>query len=89
MIPVSKNQTSINPVLIDFGFASKYVDREGIHLDKSEIQTFQGNILFASKHQMDFSLTSRRDDLISLAYILMFLINNLQMPLMPIDMVSI
>ena len=87
MIPVSKNQTSINPVLIDFGFASKYVDREGIHLEKSEIQTFQGNILFASKYQMNFSLTSRRDDLISIGYILMFLLNNLQMPLMPVDMI--
>ena len=37
---------------------------------------------------MNFSLTSRRDDLISIGYILLFLLNNLQLPLLPLEFVK-
>lgn len=37
---------------------------------------------------MNFSLTSRRDDLISIGYILLFLLNNLQLPLLPLELVK-
>ena len=76
MIPISKNTSKFNPILIDYGFASKFVNKQGNHLSLSGVSTFQGNILFASKNQMDFSLTSRRDDIISIAYILLFLLND-------------
>ena len=36
---------------------------------------FQGNILFASLNQMEFRQTSRRDDLISLFFLLVYLLN--------------
>ena len=64
--------------LIDFGFSDKYVycpDNE--HISESEtVDFFQGNMLFASVHQMDFKKTSRKDDLISLFYLLIYMLNN-------------
>lgn len=71
-------------VLVDFGFANFYVDKEGNHIDQSEtVETFQGNLLFASLEQLNFCKTSRRDDMVSLGYLLMYLLNNNEMPLMP------
>ena len=37
---------------------------------------FQGNTLFASERQMSCKKTSRKDDLISLFYLLIFMLNN-------------
>ena len=70
------------PILIDFGFAAKYMDKDGNHIEqgKKEDSRFQGNITFASKHQMDFKITSRRDDLISLCYLLFYVLNNFGLP---------
>ena len=36
---------------------------------------FQGNLIFASKHCFNLVTHSRRDDLISLAYLLLYLID--------------
>lgn len=34
--------------LIDFGFATKYLDKEGSHLPEKHIELFQGNLIFSS-----------------------------------------
>jgi serine/threonine protein kinase len=61
--------------LIDFGFATKYKDRKGVHNPKVQIDKFRGNMIFASRNQLQFYATSRRDDLISLCYVLIYLLN--------------
>ena len=63
--------------LVDFGFAARYIDKKTrVHIDEHEIETFRGNMIFASLNQLKFQMTSRRDDLISLCYLLIYIINN-------------
>ena len=64
--------------LIDFGFAQKYVKKDGKeHIsDKERVECFQGNIIFSSERQMAFHKTCRKDDFISLFYMLIFMLNN-------------
>ena len=40
-------------------------------------------MLFASVDQLEFKRTTRRDDLISLSYLLLFLLNNCEFPCLP------
>ena len=61
--------------LVDFGFATKYKDKKGNHIELGELPSFRGNIIFASRDQMEFKTTSRRDDLISMCYILVYLLH--------------
>ena len=65
--------------LVDFGYATKYLDSHGKHIKEETLDRFRGNIIFASLPQLQFSATSRRDDLISLCYLLVYLINNGQL----------
>lgn len=62
--------------LVDFGFATKYLDSKGKHIKEGKVNVFRGNIMFASLNQMKFDVTSRRDDLISVCYILVYLLND-------------
>ena len=63
--------------LVDYGFASAYVDKTtGKHIAKTEVDTFRGNMIFASLNQLNFKITSRRDDIISLCYLLIYMLNN-------------
>ena len=60
--------------LIDFGLCTDYLDATGAHL-KFENQTkFIGNLSLSSKNAMNFMTVSRRDDLISLTYLLIYMI---------------
>jgi casein kinase 1 len=71
--------------LIDFGISKYYKDQDGKHLPENNRVLFAGNILFSSvtafrnKCKYLASLTnlepSRRDDIISLLYMLVYLIN--------------
>ena len=62
--------------LIDFGYAQTYRDEEGCHHNNYEqVDFFQGNMLFSSTRQLQFYKTNRRDDLISLLYLLIYLLN--------------
>lgn len=63
---------------MDFGFADKFVsDHTGKHIEEKEaLDMFQGNLMFASLDQMNFYKTSRRDDLLSLFYLIVHLIND-------------
>lgn len=68
-------------VLIDFGFASQYISPDtGEHEDCFDVQFFQGNMLFGSANQLKFKNTSRKDDLISLLYLMIFLLNEGKIP---------
>ena len=62
--------------LIDFGFAQEYIDQEtNQHHDQKDVSCFRGNIAFSSVSQLNFKSTCRRDDLISLCQILVFMLN--------------
>ena len=61
--------------LVDFGYASKYLDKDSKHIKEDVVDSFRGNLMFASASSLDFCTTSRKDDLISLCYILIFLLN--------------
>ena len=57
--------------LIDYGICVKYFEN-GKHVKFKKGVPFRGNLIFASKHcLMRYSL-SRRDDIISLCYLLAF-----------------
>lgn len=61
--------------LIDYGLARKYLDAEGEHLPNLVQRVFRGNVIFASKNLFNLDTPSRRDDLISLCYLLLYLID--------------
>jgi hypothetical protein len=60
--------------LIDFGLARKYIDGQGNHLPEKNERVFKGNIVFASKHLFNMKTPSRRDDLMSLCYLMIYMI---------------
>lgn len=76
----SKELCSSSLHMVDFGFASRYIDSQTQeHIEQGEVETFQGNLIFGSLNQLKFKKTSRRDDMISLCYMLVYLMNNGQM----------
>lgn len=81
----SKDKGANNVVLIDYGYATRYQDKSGNHYPQSEIESFRGNILFASVDHLEFQSASRRSDLLSICYFLLFMLNDLKMPLAPAD----
>ena len=63
--------------LIDFGFSKKYVNKDKEHITQDlRVKRFQGNMFFSSVHHMSFLQTSRVDDLISLFYMLIHMLND-------------
>lgn len=61
--------------IIDFGLAQKYYDSNGQHIPMKKQGTFKGNIIFASRNAFNLLTQSRRDDLISLCYFLLYTID--------------
>ena len=70
--------------LIDFGLTTSYVKLQSIykepvhsdhHIDKS-LQDFQGNFAFCSPNSINGTSTSRRDDMFSILYLLLYLFTN-------------
>lgn len=67
----------LNVTMIDLGFVSSYINQEnGQHIRKRKMDVFTGSMMFSSVNQLNFYTTSRRDDLLSLVYLLIFLLNN-------------
>jgi hypothetical protein len=67
--------------LIDFGFSDTFLATDGNHVDENcKTNQFKGNMLFSSVRQLSFMKTSRRDDLISLCYLLVYLLNKQKFP---------
>ena len=60
--------------LIDFGLATKYLDATGNHIQMEKRHNFLGNLALSSSHAMNFNAVSRRDDLISLCFLLIYVI---------------
>ena len=66
--------------LIDFGLSKPYVDEKGVHLNKMYLKKFSGNFLFASLNSCRGYNKSRRDDIESLFYVIIFLLNQNKLP---------
>jgi len=63
--------------LVDFGFATRFINKStGLHIEEDEVETFRGNMIFGSLNQLNFMTTTRRDDLISLCYMTIYMLNN-------------
>ena len=59
------------------GFATQYLEAgTNKHIDKTYVDVYHGNLYFSSIHQLKFHTTSRRDDLISLFYMMVYLFKN-------------
>ena len=70
--------------LVDFGMISKYADRKtGEHLPPKNLDCFYGNLLFSSAHHLSFNRTSRRDDLFAIFSIMVYLLNEGEIPEVP------
>jgi serine/threonine protein kinase len=66
--------SSSQVVLIDFGVARRFMDN-GKHIKEESNVNFTGNIIFGSKNAFQEKSLSRRDDLISLLYLLVYFFN--------------
>jgi serine/threonine protein kinase len=64
--------------LIDFGLTNRYLDSSGVHIKFKTNQLFSGNVIYSSKNAFAGVTLSRRDDIISLLYFLIFCINSKQ-----------
>ena len=64
--------------LIDFGIAQPYLTPEGAHMPFRRNIPFKGNVIFSSKNAFDQLTLSRRDDIISFMYFLIFCVNSNQ-----------
>ena len=62
--------------LIDFGLCTKYLDKDGKHLENKNINEFIGSFEFSSINVMEFKTHSRRDDLWQVFYFLVYLAAN-------------
>lgn len=68
-----KNDENLHQIrMIDFGLTTPYLDANGDHI-KEEQGDFIGNLAFSSKNAMNYKTLSRRDDLISLTYLLLYI----------------
>lgn len=61
--------------LIDFGFSTFYIDEDGEHCQNSCSECIIGSPKYVSYYIHSGSISSRRDDLISLGYLYLFLYN--------------
>ena len=67
--------------LIDFGLVSHWQNpKTSEHYPEQMVNYFRGNIYFASCYKFEYLRASRRDDLHSLTYLLIYLLNDCQIP---------
>lgn len=66
--------------LIDFGLSQKYLDDDGSHIKKQNLGYFSGNFMFASVNSCKGNSKSRRDDMESLFYLLIYLMSDHELP---------
>ena len=72
-----QNPNEINKLyLVDFSFSQKYIDENGNHFPLKTGLPFKGNVIFSSKNVFKQVSLSRRDDIISLMYLLIFFVNS-------------
>lgn len=73
--PIKYNNFVSNITLIDYGYCVKYINNEGSHLSQQNSPKKHGNIYYASINSLEGNAISRKDDIISLCYLLIDLIN--------------
>lgn len=73
--PIKYNNFVSNISLIDYGYCVKYINNEGSHLSQQNSPKKHGNIYYASINSLKGNAISRKDDIISLCYLLIDLIN--------------
>jgi len=66
--------------LIDFGLASRWRHKGGVHVAKTRGSFFFGNVMFASLNAFNGITRSRRDDIQSAFYIMLYLLNRCNLP---------
>lgn len=66
--------------LIDFGLSQTYVSENGQHVAKKYMKRFSGNFIFASLNSCRGYNKSRRDDMESLLYLLIYMLNGNDLP---------
>ena len=66
------NQSEQRFYLIDFGLSKRYVDRSGAHIARQENKSFRGTLRYCSLNMHLGIENTRRDDLESLCYVLLF-----------------
>ena len=66
--------------LIDFGLTIKYKNEDGSHILKEDLKKFSGNLKFASLNSCRGYNKSRRDDIQSIIFVMVYLINNSTLP---------
>lgn len=67
---IKLNLNSQKLTLIDYGYCVQYTDIEGNHLEEKDSPKLHGNLYFASLNSLQHRPISRRDDIISLCYLL-------------------
>jgi len=87
MLDINDQEDKLKVTLIDFGFAKQYINM-GKHIEQSRMTSFQGNLIFSSINQMNFISTSRRDDIISMCYIFLTLLNHFSFPIPDDEMMN-
>ena len=71
--PIKINKIINHITLIDFGFCNKYIGRNNLHLNKSQAPRLSGNFYFSSINALYGNAVSRKDDIISICYLLIYL----------------
>ena len=66
--------------LIDFGLSVKYLEDDGSHIQKEDMKRFSGNLKFASLYSCRGYNKSRRDDIQSVIFLMMYLIDGCKLP---------
>ena len=67
--------------IVDVHFATSYKDDYSkVHLNQKTLKSYRGSVLFSSINQLNFQSTSRRDDIISILYLLVYLLHKGNMP---------
>ncbi|CAI2365575.1 unnamed protein product [Moneuplotes crassus] len=61
-------------VLIDFGISLKYLDNDGMHKYKEFVPKFRGNIEFAAFECLQKFSPTRKHDMVSLVYTMLYLL---------------
>tara|TARA_R110002012_G_scaffold90277_1_gene220851 strand:- start:1983 stop:2801 length:819 start_codon:yes stop_codon:yes gene_type:complete len=62
--------------IIDFGLAKQYMDKNGNHKCNKKHSNITGTLRYISKYVHEGNSPSRRDDIISIIYILIYLFNS-------------
>lgn len=61
-------------MITNFEYCTEYLTADGKHIQPGKVSKFKGNLAMASKNALNFQRVSRRDDLISLTYLLVYMV---------------